>query len=66
MSLCAQGVRALLGNLEDHKSVGDNVWEMREVFGPGWGVYCILHASAVIMRRGGCHKSNQNKDIEHA
>ena len=25
--------KASIGNLGDHKSVGDNVWEMREVFG---------------------------------
>ncbi len=58
--------KASLGNLGDHKPVGDNVWEMREVFGSGWRMYCILHGSAVIMMLGGGNKSSQNKDIERA
>lgn len=55
-----------LGNLGDHKSVGDNVWEMREVFGPGWRMYYILQGSTVIMMLGGGNKSSQHKDIERA
>jgi len=58
--------KALLGNLGDHKSVGGNVWEMREAFGPGWRMYYILHGSTVIMMLGGGHKSSQKKDIERA
>jgi len=58
--------KASLGNLGDHKSVGDNVWEMREVFGPRWRMYFILHGSTVIMMLGGGNKSNQHKDIERA
>lgn len=45
--------KASLGNLGDHKPVGDNVWEMREAFGPGWRMYYILHGSTVIMMLGG-------------
>ncbi len=58
--------KASLGNLGDHKPVGDNVWEMREVFGPGWRMYYILHGSAVIMMLGGGPKSSQKKDVERA
>lgn len=58
--------KASIGNLGDHKSVGDNVWEMREVFGPGWRMYYILHESTVIMMLGGGRKSSQNKDIQLA
>ena len=58
--------KASLGNLGDHKSVGDDVWEMREVFGPGWRMYYILRGSSVIMMLGGGNKSNQHKDIERA
>lgn len=58
--------KASLGNLGDHKPVGDNVWEMREVFGSCWRMYYILHGSAVIMMLGGGNKSSQNKDIERA
>ncbi|MDR1311902.1 MAG: hypothetical protein LBK01_08565 [Burkholderiaceae bacterium] len=31
--------RAVFGNLGDVKSVGENVWEMREFFGSGWRMY---------------------------
>lgn len=55
-----------LGNLGDQKSVGDNVWEMREVFGPGWRMYYILQGSTVIMMLGRGNKSSQHKDIERA
>lgn len=58
--------KASLGNLGDHKSVGDNVWEMREVFGPGWRMYYIFRESTVIMMLGGGQKSGQQKDIERA
>lgn len=58
--------KASIGNLGDHKSIGDNVWEMREVFGPGWRMYYIFHESTVIMMLGGGRKSSQNKDIELA
>jgi putative addiction module killer protein len=58
--------KASIGNLGDHKSVGDHVWEMREVFGPGWRMYYILHESSIIMMLGGGCKSSQNKDIELA
>lgn len=58
--------KASLGNLGDHKSVGDNVWEMRESFGPGWRMYYTLHGSTVVMMLGGGEKSGQTKDIERA
>lgn len=58
--------KASLGNLGDCKSVGDNVWEMREVFGPGWRMYYVLHGSTIIMMLGGGDKSSQKKDIERA
>src|SRR3546814_18859449 len=57
---------ALLVNCGDHKAVGDKVWEMREVFGPGWRMYYIFHGGTVIMMLGGGHKSSQRKDIERA
>lgn len=41
--------KATLGNLGDHKAVGDGVWEMREFFGPGWRMYYVVHGTTVIM-----------------
>lgn len=58
--------KATLGNLGDHKPVGDGVWEMREFFGPGWRMYYILQGSTVIMMLGGGEKSSQSRDIEKA
>lgn len=58
--------KATLGNLGDHKPVGDGVWEMREFFGPGWRMYYILQGSTVIMMLGGGEKSGQSRDIERA
>lgn len=58
--------KVTLGNLGDHKPVGDGVWEMREFFGPGWRRYYILQGSTVIMMLGGGEKSNQSKDLEKA
>ncbi len=58
--------KASLGNLGDRKYVGDGVWEMREVYGPGWRMYYVLHESTVIMMLGGGSKSSQKNDIERA
>ncbi len=58
--------KATLGNLGDHNSVGDQVWEMREAFGPGWRLYYTLQGSTVIMMLGGGDKSTQERDIERA
>lgn len=58
--------KASIGNLGDHKPVGENVWEMREAFGPGWRMYFILEGNTVILMLGGGNKSSQDKDIERA
>ena len=58
--------KASLGNLGDHKPVGDNVWELREAFGPGWRMYYIVRGSTVIVMLGGGSKSSQTKDIDRA
>jgi putative addiction module killer protein len=58
--------KATLGNLGDHKPVGDQVWEMREAFGPGWRLHYMLQGSTVIMMLGGGDKSTQERDIERA
>lgn len=58
--------KATLGNLGDHKSVGDGVWEVRETFGPGWRMYDVQQGSTVIMMLAGGNKSSQERDIEQA
>lgn len=58
--------KAMLGNLGDHKSVGGQVWEMRESFGPGWRLYYTLHGTTLIVMLAGGDKSSQARDIERA
>ena len=52
------------GNLGDVKPVGGGVWEMREVFGPGWRMYYVERSGALILMLGGGDKSSQARDIE--
>jgi putative addiction module killer protein len=54
------------GNLGDVKSVGGDVWEMREFFGPGWRMYYVLRGDALIVMLGGDDKSTQETDIRRA
>lgn len=58
--------RATLGNLGDVHSVGDNVFEMREFFGPGWRMYYLQRNHVLIIMLGGGDKSTQERDIERA
>ena len=46
--------------------VGEGVWEMREVFGPGWRLYYTERSGALIIMLGGGDKSSQTRDIELA
>lgn len=58
--------KARRGILGDVKPVGEGVWEMREVFGPGWRLYYVERAGALIIMLGGGDKSSQARDIELA
>lgn len=54
------------GNFGDVKSVGDEVWEMREFFGAGWRMYYIQRGDVIIVMLGGGDKSTQQTDIAKA
>jgi putative addiction module killer protein len=54
------------GNLGDVKSVGGNVWEMREFFGPGWRMYYVQKEALLIVMLAGGGKSTQTADIDRA
>jgi putative addiction module killer protein len=58
--------RAELGNLGDHKSVGDGVFKMRIDYGPGYRVYFARAGGVVIILLCGGDKSSQSKDIKKA
>lgn len=59
----ARITRACLGNLGDHKSVGQGVIELRIKFGPGYRAYVGLHGATLIVLLCGGDKRTQSKDI---
>ena len=58
--------KAQRGNLGDIKSLGDNIFEMREHFGPGWRMYYIQRNNVLIVMLGGGNKNTQANDITKA
>ncbi len=58
--------KAQRGNLGDVKPVGDNVFEMREFFGPGWRMYYVKRGETLIVMLGGGDKDSQESDITNA
>jgi putative addiction module killer protein len=58
--------KAAFGNLGDVKAVAENVWEMREFFGPGWRMYYTPREGALIVLLAGGDKSTQGADIARA
>jgi putative addiction module killer protein len=62
----ARVLRFELGNLGDHKHVGQGVWEARLDFGPGYRLYFGKSGREVILLLLGGHKGTQRKDIKRA
>jgi putative addiction module killer protein len=62
----ARVVRFEMGNLGDHKSVGDGVWEARVMFGPGYRIYFGRDGNTIIVLLLGGDKRTQAKDISRA
>ena len=58
--------RMALGNLGDHKGVGDGVKELRIDFGPGYRVYFAEHDTTIILLLCGGDKSTQTADVARA
>ena len=54
------------GNLGDHRSVGDGVFEFRLQFGPGYRIYFgIIGTDTILLLRGG-DKGSQRQDLAKA
>ena len=58
--------RAELGNLGDHRAVGEGVVELRIDFGPGYRVYVGLHGDSTVVLLCAGDKSSQDRDIQAA
>lgn len=58
--------KAQRGNLGDVRYVGDDLYEMREFFGPGWRMYFTRREKTIIVMLGGGDKSTQASDIAKA
>jgi len=56
-------LRFEMGNLGDHKSLGEGVWEARAMFGPGYRIYFGKDGSSIIILLVGGDKSSQTQDI---
>lgn len=58
--------RVSLGNLGDHRSVGEGVVELREHYGPGYRIYCGQEGEKVVVLLCGGDKDSQEGDIQKA
>ena len=58
--------RAVFGNLGDVKSLGEEVFEFRIDFGPGFRVYFSVQGQKILLLLVGGDKRTQGKDIEKA
>ena len=58
--------RVALGNLGDHKFIGNGVYELRLAFGSGYRIYYGNEGSEIILLLCGGDKATQKKDIKKA
>ena len=58
--------RVAAGNLGDHRSLGDGVFELKIDYGPGYRIYFGEESDVIILLLWGGDKSRQNKDIRQA
>jgi putative addiction module killer protein len=62
----ARVLRFEMGNLGDHKQLGDGVWEARLAFGPGYRIYFGKSGRELVLLLLGGDKGSQGKDIRRA
>lgn len=58
--------RAVFGNLGDIKGLGEDVFEFRIDYGPGFRVYFSIQGQKILLLLVGGDKRTQSKDIEKA
>lgn len=66
LRLARRLARAAMGNLGEVKALGDDVFEMKEDFGPGWRMYYVVKGNRIILMLGGGNKYRQATDISKA
>lgn len=54
------------GNLGDSKSIGNNLFELRITYGPGYRIYYTKRNNTIIILLCGGDKSTQSIDIAYA
>ena len=64
--IAARVRHAEAGNLGDWKPVGEEVSEMRVVFGPGYRLYFTRRRNVLIIMLAGGTKPSQKRDIKRA
>ena len=64
--ITARLLRVAQGNLGDHASVGDGVWELRLFFGPGYRIYYAEEGTHIVILLLGGNKSSQSRDVRRA
>jgi putative addiction module killer protein len=60
------GIDKLELGLGDVQPVGDDVWELRIHYGPGYRLYFVKRGQTVIFLLWGGHKGSQTRDIAKA
>lgn len=58
--------KAEMGNLGDHRPVGQKISEMKIDYGPGYRLYFTKKKDVIILLLTGGDKSSQSRDIEKA
>jgi putative addiction module killer protein len=58
--------RIQMGNFGDHKSLGNNLFELRFFFGSGFRAYYTIKDGFVVFLLCGGNKSTQSRDIKKA
>jgi putative addiction module killer protein len=64
--LMARLERVELGNLGDHRGIGEGVFELRIDFGPGYRIYFGLDGSELVVLLIGGTKKTQQREIDTA
>ena len=64
--LMARLERVELGNLGDHRGIGEGVFELRIDFGPWYRIYFGLDGSELVVLLIGGTKKTQQRDIDTA